>query len=60
MQDIHSFVRAGDINLTDIAELSGFNGVSYMSEMFKKSFGNSPLNYRKTWEATYRDDNVTG
>ena len=33
-------------NLSEIAAMTGFNGVSYMSEMFKKSFGLSPLQYR--------------
>ena len=60
VRKVAEYLRTTSYSLSDIAELSGFNGVSYMSEMFKKSFGNSPLNYRKTWEATYRDDNVTG
>ena len=43
-------LRTTSCPLTDIAEQCGFNGASYMSEMFKKTLGSSPLKYRKTWE----------
>ena len=29
--------------------MTGFNGVSYMSETFKKFFGQSPRDYKKQW-----------
>jgi len=44
------YLRTTAYPLVRIADLSGFNGVSYMSEMFKKTLGQSPLNYRKTWK----------
>ena len=32
----------------EVARKSGFNGTSYMAEMFKRAFGVSPTVYRKT------------
>lgn len=43
-------LRAGKIPMTDIAALTGFGGVSYMSETFRKFFEKSPREYRKDWE----------
>ncbi len=42
-------LRAGNTPLKEIAENTGFNGVSYMSETFKKFFGESPRDFRKKW-----------
>ena len=49
VRKVAEYLRTTSYSLTDIADLSGFNGTSYMSEMFRKSLGQSPLNYRKTW-----------
>jgi len=36
--------------MTEIASQTGFGGVSYMSETFRKFFEKSPREYRKEWE----------
>jgi len=46
---VAEYLREGSYSLTKIAELTGFNGVSYMSETFKKFFGQSPREYKKQW-----------
>ena len=51
IKKVAEYLRTTSCSLTDIAESCGFNGASYMSEMFKKSLGKSPLKYRKNWEA---------
>ena len=42
-------LRSSNMSLTEIAEHTGFNGASYMSEIFKKYFNTSPAKYRKNW-----------
>ena len=42
-------LRSGSFTLKQIADMTGFNGVSYMSETFKKFFGQSPRDYKKQW-----------
>ena len=44
-------LRSGSYTLKQIADLTGFNGVSYMSETFKKFFGQSPRDYKKQWNS---------
>ena len=46
---VAEYLRSSQGTLAEIAELTGFNGVSYMSETFKKMFGQSPREYKKTW-----------
>ncbi len=46
---VAEYLRSTSKTLTEIALLTGFNGVSYMSETFRKFFGESPRSYRKTW-----------
>ena len=48
---VAEFLRAGKIPMTEIAALTGFRGVSYMSETFRKFFEKSPREYRKDWES---------
>lgn len=36
-----------DLSITEIALSVGFNGASYYAEVFRKSFGKSPTEYRK-------------
>ena len=59
---VAEYLRSSQGSLAEIAELTGFNGVSYMSETFKKTFGQSPREYRKTWTLqtgqTLPDDNI--
>ena len=42
-------LRSGSYTLKQIADMTGFNGVSYMSETFKKFFDQSPRDYKKEW-----------
>jgi transcriptional regulator GlxA family with amidase domain len=59
---VAEYLRSSQGSLAEIAELTGFNGVSYMSETFKKTFGQSPREYRKTWTLqtgqTLPDENI--
>ena len=50
VRKVAELLRTTSHTLSEIASLTGFNGTSYMSEMFKKSFEMSPREYRKTWE----------
>ncbi|MBO4864636.1 MAG: AraC family transcriptional regulator [Eubacterium sp.] len=50
VRKVAEYLRTTSLPLSEIAALTGFNGTSYMSEMFKKSFGESPRAYRKTWD----------
>ncbi len=40
-------LKISNLPLSEIASLTGFNGVSYMSETFRRFFGMSPREYRK-------------
>ncbi len=46
---VAEYLRSGNMQLKEIADITGFNGVSYMSETFKRFFGSSPRDYRKQW-----------
>ncbi len=46
---VAEYLRSSSMSLTDIASITGFNGVSYMSEVFRKYFDSSPSEYRKKW-----------
>ena len=47
---VAELLRSGKIPMTEIASRTGFGGVSYMSETFRKFFEKSPRDYRKDWE----------
>ena len=49
VRKVAELLRTTTIPLSEIAAQTGFNGTSYMSEMFKKNFESSPRDYRKTW-----------
>jgi YesN/AraC family two-component response regulator len=48
LRKVAEYLRTTSLPLSEIAAMTGFNGTSYMSEMFKKSFGISPRTYRKS------------
>ena len=43
-------LRGSKMSMSEIASLTGFGGVSYMSETFRKFFEKSPREYRKQWD----------
>ena len=43
---IKELLRETDLTLFDIAERSGFEHVSYMSYLFKRETGITPVSYR--------------
>ena len=45
---VAEYLKGRQMTLSEIASLTGFNGVSYMSETFKRFFGMSPREYKKT------------
>ena len=49
VRKVAELLRTTTLSMSEIANLTGFSGTSYMSEMFKKSFEMSPREYRKTW-----------
>ena len=51
LRKVAEYLRTNTLSLTEIAELTGFNGTSYMTEMFKKAFGMPPREFKKTWAA---------
>lgn len=46
---VAELLRSGNLSMTEIAARTGFGGVSYMSETFRKFFEKSPREYRKQW-----------
>ena len=48
---VAELLRAGKMPMTEIASQTGFRGVSYMAETFRKFFESSPREYRKKWES---------
>ncbi len=48
LKKVSEYLLTTSLSLSEIAAQTGFNGTSYMSEMFRKSFGVSPRSYRKT------------
>ncbi len=55
IRKVAEYLRTTSLSLSEIAVATGFNGTSYMSEMFKKSFGISPREYRKAPVFTIND-----
>ncbi|MCR4778578.1 MAG: AraC family transcriptional regulator [Lachnospiraceae bacterium] len=41
------YLVTSDLSISEISELTGFNGASYYTEQFKKKYGCSPTEYRK-------------
>ena len=58
LRKVAEYLRTTSLSLSEIAQKSGFNGTSYMAEMFKRAFGVSPTVYRKTPPAP--DASVSG
>jgi AraC-like DNA-binding protein len=48
LRKVAEYLRTTTLPLSEIARKTGFNGTSYMAEMFKRAFGVSPTAYRKT------------
>ena len=48
LRKVAEYLRTTTLSLSEISRKTGFNGTSYMAEMFKKAFGVSPTAYRKT------------
>lgn len=47
---VAELLRSGNMSMSEIASRTGFGGVSYMSETFRKFFEKSPREYRKSWQ----------
>jgi transcriptional regulator GlxA family with amidase domain len=56
VRKVAEYLRTTAMPLSDIAEITGFNGTSYMSEMFKKSLGVPPRVYRKNWKEIQNEE----
>ena len=44
---VADYLLTSDLNMSEIAEVTGFSGSSYMSETFKKFYSLSPREYKK-------------
>ncbi len=51
VRKVAEYLRSGNHSLKEIADMTGFKGVSYMSETFRKTFGTSPREYKKKWSS---------
>ena len=49
VRKVAELLRQGGLSMSEIAAETGFSGVSYMSETFKKFFGKAPREYKKEW-----------
>ena len=47
---VAELLRSSNMSMSEIASRTGFGGVSYMSETFRKFFEKSPREYRKQWQ----------
>lgn len=45
---VADLLETGSMSMTEIAEITGFSGASYMAETFKKFYKMSPRDYRKS------------
>lgn len=45
---VADLLQSSDMSMSEIAELTGFSGASYMAETFKKYFNQSPRDFRKS------------
>ena len=55
VRKVAELLRTTTVPLSEIAAQTGFNGTSYMSEMFKKYFDMSPRDYRKLWNTNAQE-----
>ena len=51
-------MRQTDLTILEISLAVGFSGASYYAEVFRKRFGQSPAEYRKTLKAKDRTDQL--
>ena len=49
IREVAKLLRSGNMSMTEIAQVTGFGGVSYMSETFRRFFEKSPREYKKEW-----------
>lgn len=49
---VTDYLISGNLSMSDIAELTGFSGASYMTETFKNIYGESPKQYQKRMQNT--------
>jgi AraC-like DNA-binding protein len=51
MQLVCSYLTDSDRNIAEIAELTGFCTPNYLIKMFRRLYGMTPMDYRKTWNS---------
>lgn len=51
MREVCSLLESTDLPVTIIAERCGFTSSSYLHRMFKRSFGTTPTDYRRSKNA---------
>ena len=47
---VADLLQAGNMSMSEIAEITGFSGASYMAEIFKKFYKMSPRDFRKSFK----------
>lgn len=50
LQQAQNLVTNTDVNISEIANMVGFNHLSYFIEQFRKEYGYTPLQYRKQFQ----------
>ena len=55
---VAEYLRSSSLSMTEIASLTGFSGVSYLSETFRKFFGTTPREYRNQWKQITEEQNA--
>lgn len=50
LEKAKKLLEQNELNISEIAELTGFSDVNYFSKVFKKHIGTSPTSYRRKWQ----------
>jgi AraC family carnitine catabolism transcriptional activator len=49
LQHARSLLTGSGLSIRDVSAASGFNSLSYFSQVFSRTFGRRPSDYRETW-----------
>jgi AraC-like DNA-binding protein len=47
LQNAKKMLRSNELNITQVAQLCGFNSSSYFTKSFREVFGETPKEFRK-------------
>ncbi len=58
MEKARALLEAGEMNVGEVAVATGYSNFGHFSEVFRKRFGVSPRELKKSWRASGRRDGV--